>query len=53
MRSFTVGKSSEEIALIRGLSSHPVNTYLRSAMGRLDVVNQIQAVAATCCLRLI
>ncbi|WP_409527618.1 LuxR C-terminal-related transcriptional regulator [Rhizobium sp. BK313] len=35
------------------LSSHTVNTYLRSAEQKLDVVNRVQAVTAACRLPII
>ena len=37
------GKTSNEIALITGLSEHTVNHYLASACRKLDAVNRIQA----------
>ncbi len=53
LRWSAAGKSSEEIALILDLSSHTVNSYMRSAIEKLDVVNRVQAVATACRLRLI
>ncbi|WP_018900812.1 LuxR C-terminal-related transcriptional regulator [Rhizobium sp. 2MFCol3.1] len=47
------GKSSEEIALILGLSSHTVNDYLKTAMRKMNAVTRIQAVAIACRLRLL
>lgn len=53
LRWSAAGKSSEEIAVILDLSSHTVNSYMRSAIEKLDVVNRVQAVATACRLRLI
>jgi DNA-binding CsgD family transcriptional regulator len=40
------GKTSAEIAIILGLSSHTVNTYITSALRKLGVVNRAQMVAS-------
>lgn len=53
LRWSAAGKSSEEIAIIIGISAHTVNTYLKTAMRKLDAVSRMQAVAAACRLRLI
>jgi DNA-binding CsgD family transcriptional regulator len=45
LRWSAAGKSSEEIAIILGLSAHTVASYLKSAMRKLDSVNRMQAVA--------
>jgi DNA-binding CsgD family transcriptional regulator len=45
LRWSAAGKSSEEIAIILGLSAHTVASYLRSAMRKLNSVNRMQAVA--------
>jgi DNA-binding CsgD family transcriptional regulator len=45
LRWSAAGKSSEEIAIILGLSGHTVASYLKSAMRKLDSVNRMQAVA--------
>jgi DNA-binding CsgD family transcriptional regulator len=40
------GKTSTEIAIILGLSSHTVNSYIASALRKLGVVNRAQMVAS-------
>jgi len=45
LRWSAAGKSSEEIAIILGLSAHTVASYLKSAMRKLNSVNRMQAVA--------
>jgi DNA-binding CsgD family transcriptional regulator len=40
------GKTSTEIAIILGLSSHTVNTYITTGMRKLGVVNRAQMVAS-------
>lgn len=40
------GKTSGEIAIILGLSTHTVNTYIAIALRKLDVVNRAQLVAS-------
>lgn len=47
------GKTSAEIATILSLSDHTVNSYLNSAMRKLDCVNRTQLVAKALRLRLI
>lgn len=47
------GKTSVEIATILSLSDHTVNSYLNSAMRKLDCVNRTQLVAKALRLRLI
>ncbi|MCM2473259.1 LuxR family transcriptional regulator [Rhizobium sp. CG5] len=47
------GKSSEEIAIILGISAHTVVSYLKSVMRKLDAVNRMQAVARACRYRLL
>lgn len=47
------GKTSSEIASIMSLSDHTVNTYMNSAMRKLDCVNRTQLVAKALRLRLI
>ncbi|KQV70209.1 helix-turn-helix transcriptional regulator [Rhizobium sp. Root1220] len=53
LRWSAAGKSSEEIAIILGISAHTVNSYLKSAIRKLDSTNRMQAVAAACRLRLL
>lgn len=53
LRWSAAGKSSEEIAIILDLSSHTVDSYLKSAMRKLDSVNRMQAVARAFRLRLL
>ena len=53
LRWSAAGKSSEDIAIILALSAHTVNTYLKTAMRKLDTVNRVQAVAMAGRLRLI
>jgi DNA-binding CsgD family transcriptional regulator len=45
LRWSAAGKSSEEIAIILGLSAHTVGSYLKIAMRKLNSVNRMQAVA--------
>ncbi|PWV97538.1 DNA-binding CsgD family transcriptional regulator [Hoeflea marina] len=47
------GKTSVEIAAILSLSDHTVNTYMNTAMRKLDCVNRTQLVAKAMRLRLI
>lgn len=47
------GKTSVEIATILSLSDHTVNSYLNSAMRKLDCVNRTQLVAKALRLRII
>lgn len=47
------GKTSGEIASILTLSDHTINTYMNSAMRKLDCVNRTQLVAKALRLRLI
>lgn len=47
------GKTSTEIAAILSLSDHTVNTYMNSAMRKLDCVNRTQLVAKALRLHLI
>ncbi len=47
------GKTSVEIATILSLSDHTVNSYLNSAMRKMDCVNRTQLVAKALRLRLI
>ncbi len=47
------GKTSTEIAAILSLSDHTVNTYMNTAMRKLDCVNRTQLVAKALRLRLI
>jgi DNA-binding CsgD family transcriptional regulator len=47
------GKTSGEIASILSLSDHTINTYMNSAMRKLDCVNRTQLVAKALRLRLI
>lgn len=47
------GKTSIEIATILSLSDHTVNSYLNSAMRKLDCVNRTQLVAKALRLRII
>lgn len=48
-----VGKTSEEIAIILGLSAHTVNNYLAAATQKLNAVNRAQAVARALSLGII
>ena len=47
------GKTSGEIAQILALSDHTINTYMNSAMRKLDCVNRTQLVAKALRLHLI
>lgn len=47
------GKTSAEIATILSLSDHTVNSYLNSAMRKMDCVNRTQLVAKALRLRII
>ncbi|WP_318530158.1 MULTISPECIES: helix-turn-helix transcriptional regulator [unclassified Rhizobium] len=47
------GKSSDEIAIILGLSPYTINGYLKSAMYKLNTFSRIQAVAKASRLGLI
>ncbi len=53
LRWSAAGKSSEEIAVILGLSGYTVTGYLKSAITKLGVTTRVQAVALACRLRLI
>jgi DNA-binding CsgD family transcriptional regulator len=45
LRWAAAGKSSEETAIILALSGSTINTYLKSAMRKLNACNKVQAVA--------
>ena len=47
------GKTSSEVASILSLSEHTVNTYINSAIRKLDCVNRIQLVAKAMRMHLI
>lgn len=51
--SSAAGKSSDEVAVVLDLSSHMVVGYLKSAMGKLDSVSRMQAVATALRYRLL
>ncbi|MDX3929184.1 MAG: LuxR C-terminal-related transcriptional regulator [Shinella sp.] len=50
LRWAAAGKSSEEIAIILGISVYTVSSYFKSAARKLQAVNRMQAIA--CALRL-
>ncbi|EPE96114.1 helix-turn-helix domain-containing protein [Rhizobium grahamii] len=53
LRWSAAGKSSDEIAVILGLSSHTVTAYLKTAIKKLGVTTRIQAVVAAYRLKLL
>jgi DNA-binding CsgD family transcriptional regulator len=53
LRWSAAGKSSDEIAIILGLSSHTVTAYLKTAIKKLGVTTRIQAVVAAYRLKLL
>lgn len=53
LRWAAAGKSSDEIAIILGISAYTVSSYFKSATRKLKAVNRMQAVAISLRLRLI
>ena len=51
--SAAAGKSSDEIAIILGISAYTVSSYFKSATRKLKAVNRMQAIAIALRLRLI
>ncbi|MFB2553903.1 helix-turn-helix transcriptional regulator [Ensifer soli] len=52
LRWAAAGKSSDEIAIILGISGYTVASYFKSAARKLDAVNRMQAIARAIRLRL-
>ncbi len=53
LRWAAAGKSSDEIAIILGISVYTVSSYFKSAVRKLDAVNRMQAIARAMRLKLI
>jgi DNA-binding CsgD family transcriptional regulator len=53
LRWAAAGKSSDEIAIILGISVYTVSSYFKSAARKLQAVNRMQAIACALRLRLI
>ena len=53
LRWAAAGKSSDEIAVILGISVYTVSSYFKSATRKLQAVNRMQAIAVALRLRLI
>jgi DNA-binding CsgD family transcriptional regulator len=53
LRWAAAGKSSDEIAIILGISVYTVSSYFKSATRKLQAVNRMQAIAVALRLRLI
>ncbi|MBD8556636.1 helix-turn-helix transcriptional regulator [Rhizobium sp. CFBP 8762] len=53
LRWAAAGKSSDEIAIILGISSNTVSSYFKSAVRKLESVNRMQAIARAMRLKLI
>ncbi|WEX76913.1 LuxR family transcriptional regulator [Sinorhizobium numidicum] len=53
LRWAAAGKSSDEIAIILGLSTYTVSSYFKSATRKLDAVNRMQAIARAMRMKLI
>ncbi|HXV29331.1 MAG TPA: LuxR C-terminal-related transcriptional regulator [Sinorhizobium sp.] len=53
LRWAAAGKSSDEIAIILGISAYTVASYFKSAARKLDAVNRMQAIARAMRLKLI
>ncbi|WP_312366666.1 LuxR C-terminal-related transcriptional regulator [Ensifer sp.] len=53
LRWAAAGKSSDEIAIILGISTYTVSSYFKSATRKLDAVNRMQAIARAMRLKLI
>ncbi|ASY64157.1 hypothetical protein SJ05684_c27260 [Sinorhizobium sojae CCBAU 05684] len=53
LRWAAAGKSSDEIAIILGISAYTVASYFKSAARKLDAVNRVQAIARAIRMKLI
>lgn len=53
LRWAAAGKSSDEIAIILGISAYTVSSYFKTATKKLGAVNRMQAIASAMRLRLI
>ncbi len=53
LRWAAAGKSSDEIAIILGISAYTVASYFKSATRKLDAVNRMQAIARAMRMKLI
>ena len=53
LRWAAAGKSSEEIAIILGISVYTVSSYFKTATRKLDAVNRMQAIARAMRMQLI
>ena len=53
LRWAAAGKSSDEIAIILGISVYTVSSYFTSATRKLEAVNRMQAIACAMRLKLI
>ncbi|SEL86483.1 DNA-binding transcriptional regulator, CsgD family [Xaviernesmea oryzae] len=53
LRWAAAGKSSDEIAVILGISAYTVSSYFKTATKKLDAVNRMQAIARAMRLKLI
>ena len=53
LRWAAAGKSSDEIAIILGISAYTVGSYFKSATRKLDAVNRMQAIARAMRMKLI
>lgn len=53
LRWAAAGKSSDEIAIILGISAYTVSSYFKTATRKLDAVNRMQAIARAMRLKLI
>ncbi|MFD1328248.1 helix-turn-helix transcriptional regulator [Mycoplana ramosa] len=53
LRWAAAGKSSDEIAIILGISSYTVSSYFKTATKKLGAVNRMQAIASAMRLKLI
>ncbi|MCA1406125.1 autoinducer binding domain-containing protein [Ensifer sp. IC3342] len=53
LRWAAAGKSSDEIAIILGISAYTVSSYFKSATRKLDAVNRMQAIARAMRMKLI
>jgi DNA-binding CsgD family transcriptional regulator len=53
LRWAAAGKSSDEIAIILGISAYTVSSYFKTAARKLDAVNRMQAIARAMRLKII
>lgn len=53
LRWAAAGKSSDEIAIILGISTYTVSSYFKTATRKLDAVNRMQAIARAIRLKLV